>query len=105
MHKPARRFDLRLHISQHPLNRLKLSDVLPERAALLREGRRSFERTLRNSDSLRRDTDAPIIERAERNLEPLALFAHAILDRHFAIIEHDLDRRRRVLPHLFFMPP
>ena len=49
--------------------------VLPKRAALLRVLGRRLQRALRQAHCLRRDADAPAVERAERDLQPLAFFA------------------------------
>ncbi len=58
---------------------------------------------MRQPYRLRRDADAPAVQRAERNLQTLAFFAQPILARHFAIVQDNFDRRRRMLPHFFFV--
>src|SRR6266852_5997174 len=103
VHQAARRFDFRLHIRQHPLNGLKLADSFPKRAALLGVLHGFFQRALRQSHGQRADANAPAVQRTERNLQSLPFFAEAIFRRHFAIVQHDLHRGRRKLPHFFFV--
>ena len=74
MRQPSRGFNLRLHIRNHPLNGLKLANVFAKGLALLRVLDGFFQRPLREADSLRGDPDAPAIQRAESNLQPLPFF-------------------------------
>jgi len=101
-YQEARRVDLRAHIRQHELNRLKLRNGVAERHALLRIGERRRERSLRNARGLRADTNAPAIKRGEGNLVALALIANAICSGHFAIGRHEFATGRRVDPQLLF---
>src|ERR1700687_3906505 len=53
-----RGFDLRLHVRNHPLNRLELADVFSKRLPLLRILDGFFQRSLRQTDRLRRKSSA-----------------------------------------------
>src|SRR4029077_6242982 len=77
--------------------------MFPERAALLGVFHGFFQRALGEPNRERADADAPAVQRAERNLQSLPFLAEAILRRHFTIVQHNLHRRRRKLPHLFFV--
>ena len=105
MRQAARGLDLRLHIRNHPLNGLKLANVFAKGLALLRVLDGFFQRPLREADSLRGDPDAPAIQRAESNLQPLPFFSQTIFHRHHAIVQQNLHRWRRPLPHFVLMPP
>jgi hypothetical protein len=61
MYQGSRGFELRLHVGEHPLYSLELANRLAECAALfgVRDG--SFERSLRDSNGLRRDAYAASI--------------------------------------------
>ena len=87
MRQSARRLDFRLHVRDHPLNRLKLREIFPERFALLRVLDRFLQRALRQSHGLRGNADAPAVQRAQRNFQPLPFFAQPVLSRHHAIIQ------------------
>ena len=105
MRQPARRLDLRLHVCNHPLNGLKLANVFPKRLTLLRVLHGFFQRPLRQPNGLRGNPDAPAIQRAQGYLQPLPFFAQAILHRYHAIVQQNLHRRRRPLPHFVLMAP
>jgi len=68
VHQSARGFDFRFHVGEHPLDSLKLSDILAEGAALLGIFHGFFERTLRQPHGQRADANASAIQRAESNL-------------------------------------
>src|SRR5579884_3440494 len=103
--QPARRLDLRLHVRNHPLNRLKLADGFPKCPPLLRVLDRFLQRALRQPDGLRRNPDPPSVQRAQRDLQPLSFFSEAIRGRHFALVQQNLNRGRRPLAHLVLVPP
>src|SRR5882724_1845395 len=103
MYQAAGGFDFGLHVGEHPLNGLKFADGFAEGFALLGVFHGLFERALRQSHSLRGDTDAPAIERAESNLQALTFGTEPIFCRHFAIVQNNFDGRRTALAHLVFM--
>jgi hypothetical protein len=85
------------------LNCLKVCDGLTELLALGHVARAGFERGARNAHGLRRNAQAPVVERAQRIGEALALLAHQAIGRHAAVVEHDLQRGRSPQPHLVFL--
>src|SRR5439155_23808624 len=76
------------------LDGLEFGDRLAERLALLRVRRRVLEAGARDADSLRRDPDAPGVERLHRNLEAGADGAEAIRVRDASVLEDQLRRVR-----------
>src|SRR4051794_13301622 len=66
----ARRLDLGLHVGELVLDRLEAADRAAERVALAGVRRREVERRLRDADGLRRDPDAPAVERRQRDAHP-----------------------------------
>src|ERR1700684_3547528 len=75
---------------------------MAKRLALLRVSQRRFERALRDTGGLRRDANAPAIERRKRNLISFAFFADAIPGGHFAIAEGKFGASRRMDAQFFF---
>src|SRR5438477_367721 len=82
--------DLGRHVREHPLDRLKIGDLLSERLALLgiREG--VLETRARDPDRLRRDRDAAAVEGRERDLVSLIRLAEETRGRHSRILEDEL---------------
>src|SRR6266568_3203690 len=70
IHEPPCRLNLRLHVRDHPLNRLKLADTFPKRLALLGVFHGLFQRPLRQPDGLRANANSPAVQRAQGNLRP-----------------------------------
>jgi hypothetical protein len=60
-------------VGEHPLDRLEIADGLAELLALLGVVDGLLERGRRDADRLRRDADAPAVERHHRDLEALVL--------------------------------
>ena len=77
--------------------------IFAEGAALLGECGCGFERALRHPDACAAMPMRPPSSALERDLQSLPFFAETIFGGHFAIVEHDFDRRRRVLAHFFFV--
>ena len=64
-----------------------------------------IERALRQTDHLRADTDAPFVERLDRDLVALADFANHVRLGNLAIVENQLAGGRRANPELVFFLP
>ena len=71
-----------------------------ERATLLRVPHGRFHGALRQAHRLRRDADAPAVERSERDPQALPFLAEAIFCGHAAIFEHNFRRTRKPQSHL-----
>ena len=71
-HQHARRVELGGAVGEHPLDRLVVGDRLAERLVLLGVRERRVERGLADAERLRRDRDAPAVERPHRDLEAVA---------------------------------
>src|SRR5271156_4217037 len=102
--EPARRLDPRLNIRHHPLYGLELADSLAKGAPLLGVLHGLVEGALDETQSHRRNSNSSAVQGTERNLQPLPFFAQAVLARHFAIVQQNLNGRRTPLPHFVFMP-
>src|SRR4029079_9193761 len=98
-HEPSG-VDLRRGVCEHPLDPLIHRDRLAELLALLRVRHRRIEQALRDPDGMRRQTEAAHIERAERDLEALAVRADEVRRRHAHVVEVELRGRRSVQSHL-----
>ena len=77
-YQQARRVDLRRHIRQHELDRLKLRDGMPKCHPFLRPLQRRLKCALRNARGLRRNPDSSSIQRRKRHLIPFAFIPDAI---------------------------
>jgi hypothetical protein len=73
MSEQPRAIDLRCHIGEHALDRLKIGDWLTELPALAAIVERLIQTPLRDAKSLRGDPDPAAVKSFERDLEPLAL--------------------------------
>src|SRR5262245_47762053 len=87
VHHEPRRVHLHRHVRQHELDALERGDRLAELLALLRVRGGGVERRLPDADRHRARHRPRHVERAHRDLEPLALLAQALLDRHRAVRE------------------
>src|SRR5438874_7936758 len=65
--------DLRRHVGELPLNRLKVSDPLPERVSFARVLPSNVVGSLRDPERLRGDADPASVEGRHRNREALVL--------------------------------
>ena len=91
----ARRGQLGGHARELVLHQLEVGERLAELMARARVAQRLVERARRHTARRRADRGAQAIERAEADREPLALLAHAVLDRHAAALELDLAQGMR----------
>ena len=64
---------------------------------------RRGERSLRDADHLRADSDASFVERLDGDLVSLAGFAEDVFLRHTAVFENQLTGRRRANAGLVFL--
>ena len=96
-------FDFGMHVGKHPLDGLEFTDGLAKGFAGASVFDGFIERALGKADGLRGDADASTIERGERDAQALAFFTEAIGRGNSAIVEDELDRRRRALAHLVFV--
>src|SRR5262245_30283492 len=105
MRQEPRRFDLRSHVGQFELNRLKLGDRASELSPLLRVMQSCFISALSHSDRQRGDADTAAVEYLESINETITKFAQQVLLRHTAIFEY--HRRCVAGPQpkfVFFLP-
>src|SRR4051812_48340985 len=96
----AGRLDLGLHVRELLLDRLERADRTAERLALPGVRRRDVERGLRDPDRLRRDADAPGVERAQRDPHPGARLAEPLAGR---VLEAQVGGRGRVQAELLLL--
>src|SRR4051794_4337579 len=96
----ARRLDLGLHVGELVLDRLEAADRAAERVTLAGVRRREVERRLRDADGLRRDADAPAVERRQRDAHPGARRAEPLGRR---VLEEQIGGRARVLAELLLL--
>src|SRR2546423_8944265 len=89
----ARGLDVGRHLRELELDGLELVDRAPELRALRRVRERVFERAARESDHLRADADAPLVESLDGDFISAAYFAEHVLLRHAAGVEDYLGRR------------
>jgi hypothetical protein len=94
-----RRFEPGRGVGEHHRDGLVLDDRLAERPARRRNGWQ-LQRTARDADRLRRDTDAPAVARLQREYEPAAWSAQDRIVVDFDAVEHE-RRARRSIPSLF----
>ena len=102
-HQTARRFNFRLHVRQHKLNRLKLANRFAKCAPLLRVAHGRFECALGDAHGLRGNPHAPAVERLERDLQPLPFLAQAVLDWDLAIGQRDFRGARTAQAHFILV--
>lgn len=96
-------FDFDVHVGEHPLDGLKFADGFAEGFAGAGVFDGFVESGLGETDSLRGDADAAVIESGERDSEALALFAKAIFGGDETIVEKNFDGGRRALAHFVFV--
>src|SRR2546423_1898814 len=89
----ARGLDVGRHLRELELDGLELVDRAPELRALRRVRERVFERAARESDHLRADADAPLVQSLDGDFISAAYFAEHVLLRHAAGIEDYLRGR------------
>ena len=77
------------HLREQLLDELVPPDLLPEGLPLLRVHERGVQAGLRESDRAGGDRVPPLVDRAHRDQEPLALLADPVLERHDDVVEVD----------------
>jgi hypothetical protein len=101
----ARRVELHRHVGELPLNGFELGDRLAELLAVADVLLRRLEAAFPMPRGLRRDADAPAVERAHRDPKADALGPQAVLFGHLDLVEVDRHRRRRTKTHLVLVRP
>ena len=86
------RFDFHRGARDLELHALKVGDGLAELLAFLRVRDRVLQRAARQTDHLRADADAALVERLDRGLVALAHLAENLCFRHAAVLEEQLTR-------------
>src|SRR5690606_14617383 len=82
-----------LHEGDLLLDKLVLGNGRAERLALLRVLQAVLETGADQAGRAAGDGVAPVVERRHRDLEAFVLFAEAVFDRHFDVIEGNPARR------------
>src|SRR4030095_12847411 len=82
------------------LHQLVASDRLSLDDPLARVTHRSVETALGEPDRAARHGEAPVLDRAERDVEPLSFAADQVRGRHPALLEHELPDLRGPEGHL-----
>src|SRR6266540_2833025 len=88
-HEEAPRLRATGHVGQHLLDELVVADLLAKRLPLAGVRHGCVQGGLAETDGPRRNGVAALVDRAHRDEEALALLAHAILQRHLAVVEVD----------------
>src|ERR1019366_3334497 len=91
----ARALELHVHAGELVLNGLELRERLAELPAFLHVLRRVVERVARNTDHLRADPDAALVQRIDRDLVSLAHVADDVLGGHLDVLERERERGGR----------
>src|SRR5688572_14698503 len=100
----ARGLGSRVHVGQHRADHLEVADALSELPAVPGIRRCDLEGTLRDADGLRGDPRPAAIERAHRDIEPVALLTQEVRGRHADLVEGELRGRAATKSHLVFDP-
>src|SRR5207247_298468 len=87
------------------LNALKISELLSELCALLHVVRRRAQRAGGNTDHLRADADASLVERVDRDLVALTDGTEHVVGRDLDVVENELGRARRANAELVLLLP
>ena len=88
------------HVRQFEGNGLLCRDGLPELDALLGVGQRVLKGPLGDTQCLRRDTDAPAVQRGHGDLKAVALLAQQVLLGYLHVVEDQLRRGGGANSHL-----
>ena len=88
MSQQARGVDLRCHVGEFELDRLKFGDRLSELLSLLGIMQSRFISALRHADAERGDADAAAVQNFQRVDEAAAGFAEQVVFRNSAVVEN-----------------
>ena len=99
-----RRLNLRRHVRQHKLNPLVLSNRLVKLHALFSIGYRQVKRPLRNTQRLRANPNARLIQRRQRDFKAITFSPQQILSGHFTVHENQFGGLRALDTHFFLDP-
>jgi hypothetical protein len=100
-----RRLDRGRHIRDLPPARLEIDDPGRELLPFARKAHRLVERGLGDPERLRGDADSSAVEARERDPHSHPFRTEQILGGNTAVLEDELDRRRRLEPHFLLDLP
>ncbi len=103
VHEEPRGIDLHRHVRELVLDRLEVGDAMPERAPLGRILARDLVSGLGDPERLRRDADAPAVERSHRHPETTVLVVKQPVSTDPRALDDDVARHGGVEPELFLV--